>query len=204
MLKELLKSWVYWLSIYQYSAYLETHAIVHFKQSNKRCDWNYKSVVYNPRLTPAELRRNLFFLCALHWRVESNALRICLNTGSSNLQFISLFKGRQGRKFENPGAPLTYFNDRGVRRIFLGLTFWPKGIFLGLWKTPGFFWVAKTTEGFFWVLYFSSAQIKNNKSAIYSFVFDQDQSWSWHVLAFQKINNKICWYKNTEGFYWVC
>ena len=36
-----------------------------------------------------------------------------------------------------PGAPLTYFNDGGeggggVRRIFLGLTFWPKRIFLGL------------------------------------------------------------------------
>ena len=103
-----------------------------------------------------------------------------------------------------PGAPLTYFNDGGVRRIFLGLTFWPKGIFLGLWKTPGFFGVAKTTEGFFWVLYFSSAQIKNNISAIYSFVFDQNQSWSWYVLAFQKLNNKICWCKNTEGFFWVC
>ena len=32
----------------------------------------------------------------------------------------------------SPGAPLTYFNDRGVRRIFLGLTFWPKGIIWGL------------------------------------------------------------------------
>ena len=32
----------------------------------------------------------------------------------------------------DPGAPLTYFNDGGVRRILLGLTFWPKGIFLGL------------------------------------------------------------------------
>lgn len=33
-----------------------------------------------------------------------------------------------------PGAPLTYFNDGGggVRRIFLGLRFWPKEIFLGL------------------------------------------------------------------------
>ena len=92
----------------------------------------------------------------------------------------------------------------GVRRIFLGLTFWPKGIFWGLWKTPGFFWVAKTTEGFFGVLYFSSAQIKNNMSTIHTFVFDQNQSWSWHVLAFQKINNKICWCKNTEGFFWVC
>ena len=106
-----------------------------------------------------------------------------------------------------PRGPLTYFNDGGgggVWRIFLGVTFWPKGIFWGLWKTLGFFGVAKTTQGFLWVLYFSSAQIKNNISAIYSFVFDQNQSWSWHVLAFQKINNKICWCKNTEGFFWVC
>ena len=45
-----------------------------------------------------------------------------------------------------PGAPLTYFNDGGVRVIFLGLKFWPKVIFWGLWKTPGFFGVAKKTE----------------------------------------------------------
>ena len=34
-----------------------------------------------------------------------------------------------------PGAPLTYFNEGGGGvgpRDFLGLTFWPKGIFLGL------------------------------------------------------------------------
>ena len=31
----------------------------------------------------------------------------------------------------------------------------------------GFFGVAKTTQAFFWVLYFSSAQINNNISAIY-------------------------------------
>ena len=104
---------------------------------------------------------------------------------------------------KTPRATLTYLMT-GVRRIFLGLTFCPKGIFLGLWKTWGFFGVAKTTERFFWVLYVSSAQIKNNISAIYSFVFDQNQSWSWHVLAFQKINNKICWCKNTEGFFGVC
>ena len=81
----------------------------------------------------------------------------------------------------------------GVRRIFLGVTFWPKGIFLG----------RENNRGIFWVLYFSSAQIKNNMSAIYSFVFEQNQSWSWHVLTFQKIYNKICWCKNTEGFFWV-
>ena len=50
----------------------------------------------------------------------------------------------------SPGAPLTYFNDgKGwggggrFRVIFLGRKFWPKVIFLGLWKTPRFFWVAK-------------------------------------------------------------
>ena len=32
----------------------------------------------------------------------------------------------------DPGAPLTYFNDGGVRRSFWGLRCWPKGIFLGL------------------------------------------------------------------------
>ena len=66
-----------------------------------------------------------------------------------------------------PGAPLTYFNDGGVQRIFWVWHFGQKGFFLGLWKTPGFFWVAKTTQGFFWVLYFSSAQINNNISEIY-------------------------------------
>ena len=55
-----------------------------------------------------------------------------------------------------PGALLTYFNDGGgeggVRVIFLGRKFWPKVIFLGLWKTPGFFLGCKRkTEGFFWV-----------------------------------------------------
>ena len=39
----------------------------------------------------------------------------------------------------------------GVRVIFLGLKCWPKVIFLGLWKTPGIFWVAKKTKKFFWV-----------------------------------------------------
>ena len=29
-------------------------------------------------------------------------------------------------------APLTYFTDRGGLRDFLGLIFWPKGIFWGL------------------------------------------------------------------------
>ena len=33
---------------------------------------------------------------------------------------------------------------------FLGLKFWPKVIFLGLWKTLGFFWVPKKTRGI-WV-----------------------------------------------------
>ena len=99
------------------------------------------------------------------------------------------FKAIRGFTAQGPHSHILMTG--GVRRIFLGLTFWPKG----LWKTPGFFWVAKTTEGFFLVLYFSSAQIKNNISASYSVVFDQNQSWSWHVLAFRKINNKICWCK---------
>ena len=39
---------------------------------------------------------------------------------------------RFATRLATPGAPLTYFNDGGVRRIFLGLAFRPKGIFLGL------------------------------------------------------------------------
>ena len=36
--------------------------------------------------------------------------------------------------------------------IFLGLKFWPKAIFLGPRKTPGFFGVSKKTVGYFWVV----------------------------------------------------
>ena len=71
------------------------------------------------------------------------------------------FSKTAGLNCHNPRDPLTYFNDGGVRRILLGLTFWPKGIFLGLWKTPGFFWVAKTTEGFFGgIVFFISSNKK--------------------------------------------
>ena len=88
----------------------------------------------------------------LHWMCT-----FCEHVNSLSLH-LSAFK----LKHCVPGAPLTYSNDGGVRVIFLGLKFWPKVIFLGLWKTPGFFWVAKKnrgiflgcekrTKGFFWV-----------------------------------------------------
>ena len=82
------------------------------------------------------------------------------------------------RNDRTPGAPLTYFNDggEGGPKDFFGSDILAKRDFFGSMKDAGIFWVAKTTEGFFWVLYFSSAQIKNNISAIYSFVFDQNQS----------------------------
>ena len=47
-----------------------------------------------------------------------------------------------------PGAPLTYFNDGGVRRIFLGLTFWPKGIFLVYERRRDFFGSRKQHRDF--------------------------------------------------------
>ena len=31
--------------------------------------------------------------------------------------------------------------------IFWGLKFWPKVVFWGLLKTPGFFWIAKKSRG---------------------------------------------------------
>ena len=63
-----------------------------------------------------------------------------------------------------PGAPLTYFNDReggGGPSYFFGSEILAKVNFWGLWKTPGFFGVArksrgiflgckKRTKGFFW------------------------------------------------------
>ena len=48
-----------------------------------------------------------------------------------------------------PGAPLTYFNDGGVRRIFLGLTFWPKGIFFGSMKDARIFLGRENNRGIF-------------------------------------------------------
>ena len=50
-----------------------------------------------------------------------------------------------------PGTPLTYFNDGGVRVIFLGLKFLPKVIFLVYERRRDFFGSRKKTGGFFWV-----------------------------------------------------
>ena len=74
-------------------------------------------------------------------------------------------------------APLTYFTDGGGGG---GLWGWgsPREIFrseilaqrdfLGSVKDAGIFLGReKKTQGYFWVLYFSSAQINNNVSAIY-------------------------------------
>ena len=54
---------------------------------------------------------------------------------------------------------------------FFGSDILAKRDFLGLWKTTGFFWVAKTTQRFFGVLYFSSAQINNNMLVWYCGIF---------------------------------
>ena len=52
-----------------------------------------------------------------------------------------------------PGPPLIYFNDRGrgggVRVIFLGLKFWPKGIFSVYERHRDFLGHEKSTKGFF-------------------------------------------------------
>ena len=48
-----------------------------------------------------------------------------------------------------PGAPLTYFTDGGrVPRVFLGLKFWPKGIFWVYEKTRDFF-RSREKKGYF-------------------------------------------------------
>ena len=80
----------------------------------------------------------------------------------------------------------------GGPKDFFGSDILAKGDFLGSMKDAGIFLGRENNRGIFLGIVFSSAQIKNNLSAIYSFVFDKKQSRSWHVLAFQKLNNKIC------------
>ena len=70
------------------------------------------------------------------------------------------FNIHNATKFTTPGAQLTYFNDGGIRRIFLGLTFWPKGIFFGFMKDAGIFLGRENNTGIFWgiVFFISSNQ----------------------------------------------
>ena len=64
----------------------------------------------------------------------------------------------------------------GGPKDFFGSDILAKRDFFGSMKDAGISLGRETTQGFFRVLYFTSAQIKNNISAIYSFVFDQNQS----------------------------
>ena len=77
-----------------------------------------------------------------------------------------------------PGAPLTYFNDggEGGGGDFFGSDILAKKDFFGSMKDAGIFLGGENNRGFVLVLYFSSAQIKNNISTSYSVVFDQNQS----------------------------
>ena len=61
-----------------------------------------------------------------------------------------------------PGAPLTFFNDGGVRRIFLGLTFGQKGFFWVYERRRDFFGSRKQHRDFFGYCIFN-----NNVNAIY-------------------------------------
>ena len=77
---------------------------------------------------------------------------------------------------KQPQGPHSHILMVGGPKDFFWSDILAKRDFFGSVKDAGIFRVAKTTEGFFWVLYFSSAQIKNNISAIYSFLFQQNQS----------------------------
>ena len=72
----------------------------------------------------AELRENLTAFCTL------KMLHFVSGWITSGISLFTL-AAVSVDKVLSPGAPLTYFNDGGVRRIFLGLTLWPKGIFWG-------------------------------------------------------------------------
>ena len=50
-----------------------------------------------------------------------------------------------------PGAPLTYFNDEGVRVIFFGSDILAKTDFLGSMKDVGNFGSQKKQRDLFWV-----------------------------------------------------
>ena len=52
---------------------------------------------------------------------------------------------------EDPGTPLTYFNDGEVRVIFLGLKFWAKVIFWVYERRRDFFGSRKKDRGIFGV-----------------------------------------------------
>ena len=75
-----------------------------------------------------------------------------------------------------PGAPLTYFNDGGVRRNFFGSDISAKRDFFGSMKDAGNFLGRENDRGIFWG-YCIFHELKSKiKSAIYGFVFDQNQS----------------------------
>ena len=65
-------------------------------------------------------------------------------------------EGEGGAPQTIPGAPLTYFTDggEGGEEIFLGLKFWPKGIFCIY--DAGIFWVAKKTGSILGIVLFIS------------------------------------------------
>ena len=66
----------------------------------------------------------------------------------------------------DPGGPLTYFNDGGGPKDFLGSEILAKRDFFGSMKDAGIFLGRENNTGIFWVLYSSSAQINNNISTI--------------------------------------
>ena len=66
---------------------------------------------------------------------------------------------------QGPHPHILLMGGRDLRDSF-GSEILAKRDFFGSMKDMGIFWVAKKTQVFFRVLYFSSAQINNNISAI--------------------------------------
>ena len=84
---------------------------------------------------------------------SSSSVLLCADQGDGSVQTQSLASASvQGMNrvvtdTNTPGAPLTYFNDRGVLVIFLGLKFWPKVIFFGSMKDAKIFLGRKKNRG---------------------------------------------------------
>ena len=75
--------------------------------------------------------------------------------------FFSITVNVWGQSACQPRGPTHIFYWQGVRAIFFGLKFWPKGILFGCMKDTGIFLGREKNSYIFLELYFSSAQKRN-------------------------------------------
>ena len=107
----------------------------------------------------------------------------CLRGGASSraLHFTIKQPQRRPKPTRTSRGPTHIFNWReGVRGIFWGLQFWPKGIFFGSMKNAGIFWGLRKNHGFFGYCTLHLAQINNNTNRRNNLLL------VWDILGFAK------------------